>query len=67
MYARRPTYVLGYLIGMLEIEDMRAAYDKKFGKPAKPYIFYDRLLRIGALPPSLVRSELLGEPPRLVN
>jgi uncharacterized protein (DUF885 family) len=65
MYARRPTYVLGYLIGMLEIQDMRAAYDKKFGKPAKPHIFYDRLLRIGALPPSLVRSELLGEPPRL--
>jgi uncharacterized protein (DUF885 family) len=62
MYARRPTYVLGYLIGMLEIQEMRAAYEKKFGKPAKPHVFYDRLLRIGALPPSLVRAELLGEP-----
>jgi uncharacterized protein (DUF885 family) len=61
MYARRPTYVLGYLIGMLEIQEMRAAYEKKFGKPAKPHVFYDRLLRIGALPPSLVRAELLGE------
>jgi uncharacterized protein (DUF885 family) len=67
MYARRPTYVLGYLIGMLEIQDMRAAYEKKFGKPAKPHVFYDRLLRIGALPPSLVRAELLGEPPRLTH
>ena len=67
MYARRPTYVLGYLIGMLEIQDMRAAYDKKFGKPAKPHVFYDRLLRIGALPPSLVRAELLGDAPRLTH
>ncbi len=67
MYARRPTYVLGYLIGMLEIQDMRAAYHKTFGKPAKPHVFYDRLLRIGALPPSLVRAELLGEPPRLTQ
>jgi uncharacterized protein (DUF885 family) len=67
MYARRPTYVLGYLIGMLEIQDMRAAYEKKFGKPAKPHVFYDRLLRIGALPPSLVRAELLGEFPRLTH
>jgi uncharacterized protein (DUF885 family) len=67
MYARRPTYVLGYLIGMLEIQDMRAAYEKKFGKPAKPHVFYDRLLRIGSLPPSLVRAELLGEPLRVTH
>ena len=67
MYARRPTYVLGYLVGMLEIQEMRAAYEKKFGKPAKPHIFYDRLLRIGALPPSLVRAELLGEPVPLTH
>ena len=65
MYARRPTYVLGYLIGMIEIQEMRAAYEQKFGKPAKPHVFYDRLLRIGALPPSLVRAELLGDMSRL--
>jgi len=63
MYARRPTMVLGYLIGMMEIADMRAAYEKKFGKPATPKVFVDKLLRIGSLPPSLVRAELLGEPP----
>jgi uncharacterized protein (DUF885 family) len=63
MYARRPTMVLGYLIGMMEIADMRAAYEKKFGKPATPKVFFDKLLRIGSLPPSLVRAELLGEPP----
>jgi uncharacterized protein (DUF885 family) len=68
MYTRRPTMVLGYLIGMMEIADMRAAYERKFGKPATPKQFFDKLLRIGSLPPSLVRAELLGEPvPRLAH
>jgi uncharacterized protein (DUF885 family) len=67
MYARRPTMVLGYLIGMLEIADMRAAYEKKFGKPDKPKVFFDKLLRIGSLPPSLVRAELLGETSRVTH
>ena len=67
MYARRPTMVLGYLIGMMEIADMRAAYEKKFGKPATPKVFFDKLLRIGSLPPSLVRAELLGEPPPMTQ
>lgn len=62
MYTRRPTMVLGYLIGMLEIMDMRAAFEQKFGKPAAMSGFVDKLLRIGSLPPSLVRAELLGEP-----
>ncbi len=62
MYTRRPTMVLGYLIGMMEIADMRAAYERKYGRPAEPKQFFDRLLRIGSLPPSLVRAELLGEP-----
>ncbi len=62
MYTRRPTMVLGYLIGMMEITDMRAAYERKFGKPTTPKQFFDKLLRIGSLPPSLVRAELLGEP-----
>jgi uncharacterized protein (DUF885 family) len=67
MYARRPTMVLGYLIGMMEIADMRAAYEKKFGKPATPKVFFDKLLRIGSLPPSLVRAELLGETSRVTR
>ncbi len=67
MYARRPTMVLGYLIGMMEIADMRAAYEKKFGKPATPKLFFDKLLRIGSLPPSLVRAELLGETSRVTH
>jgi uncharacterized protein (DUF885 family) len=62
MYTRRPTTVLGYLIGMMEIADMRAAFEKKFGTPKTMDVFVDKLLRIGSLPPALVRAELLGEP-----
>jgi hypothetical protein len=62
MYTRRPTMVLGYLIGMLEIADMRAAFEKKYGTPKTMNVFVDKLLRIGSLPPALVRAELLGEP-----
>jgi uncharacterized protein (DUF885 family) len=50
--------VLGYLIGMMEITDMRAAWEKKFDKPATPKPFIDQLLRIGSLPASLVRAEV---------
>jgi uncharacterized protein (DUF885 family) len=62
MYTRRPTMVLGYLIGMLEIADMRAAFEKKYGAPKTMNVFVDKLLRIGSLPPALVRAELLDEP-----
>jgi uncharacterized protein (DUF885 family) len=67
MYTRRPTTVLGYLIGMMEIADMRAAFEKKFGTPKTMNVFVDKLLRIGSLPPALVRAELLGEPPPVVR
>jgi uncharacterized protein (DUF885 family) len=62
MYTRRPTVVLGYLIGMMEIADMRAAFEEKYGKPKTMDIFVDKLLKIGSLPPALVRAELLDEP-----
>lgn len=61
MYPRRPTMVLGYLIGMMEIQSIREAYYRRFGKPVHPKEFYDKLLRVGAIPPALVRAELLGE------
>lgn len=60
MYTRRPTMVLGYLIGMMEIQDIRERYYAKFGKPAKPKEFYDKLLSVGAIPPALVRRALIG-------
>jgi len=60
MYPRRPTYVLGYLIGMQEIEAIRDEYVQVHGAPSPPSVLYDRLLRIGSIPPALVREELLG-------
>ena len=58
MYIREPTYVLGYLIGMQEIAVIRSDYIEQFGAPEPPSQFYDKLLRIGSIPPSLVREEL---------
>lgn len=60
MYTERPTYVLGYLIGMQEIMSIREAWIAKFGEPSPPSEFYDQLLRVGAIPPVLVRESLLG-------
>lgn len=61
MYIRRPTYVLGYLIGMQELMAIREDYVRLYGEPSPPSQFYDQLLTIGSIPPALVREELLGE------
>jgi uncharacterized protein (DUF885 family) len=60
MYTVRPTYVLGYLIGMQEIEGIRDDYVTKYGEPSSPSEFYDRLLSVGAIPPALVRESLFA-------
>jgi uncharacterized protein (DUF885 family) len=60
MYTVRPTYVLGYLIGMQEIEGIRRDYIAKYGEPATPSEFYDRLLSVGSIPPALVRESLFA-------
>ncbi len=59
MYIRRPTYVLGYLIGMQELMAIREDYIQIHGEPVPPSEFYDQLLTIGSIPPALVRKELL--------
>ena len=61
MYVRNPTYVLGYLIGMQEIGKIRAEYITKYGEPQPPNLFNNRLLRIGAIPPALLREELFRD------
>jgi hypothetical protein len=48
---------------MLEIEEMCREWVERNGEPAEPRELYDELLRIGSLPPALVRAELLGEEP----
>jgi uncharacterized protein (DUF885 family) len=60
MYTVRPTYVLGYLIGMQEIEGIRKDYISKYGEPSPPSEFYDRLLSVGSIPPALVRESLFA-------
>jgi uncharacterized protein (DUF885 family) len=60
MYTVRPTYVLGYLIGMQEIEGIRRDYVAKYGEPTPPSEFYDRLLSVGSIPPALVRESLFA-------
>jgi uncharacterized protein (DUF885 family) len=60
MYTQRPTYVLGYLIGMQEIMSIREDWIEKNGEPDPPSQFYDALLTVGSLPPVLVRESLLG-------
>lgn len=62
MYPRRPTYVLGYLIGMQEIAAIRDAWVARHGEPDPPSVLWDAFLTTGAIPPALVRAELLGEP-----
>jgi len=61
MYTERPTYVLGYLIGMQEIMSIRDEYVARFGQPSPPSEFYDKLLRVGSIPPVLVREALFDE------
>lgn len=63
MYIRNPTYVLGYLIGMQEIEAIRAEYVARFGQPEPPSVLYNQLLRIGSIPPSLLKEELFARQP----
>src|SRR5690606_14697325 len=57
-YLRRPTRVLGYLLGMQEIAAIRDDWFAAFGEPSPLSDFYDRLLTVGAIPPALIREEL---------
>lgn len=62
MYPRRPTYVLGYLIGMQEIAAIHRDWIAAHGEPQPPSELWDAFLVAGGLPPALVRVELLNEP-----
>ena len=62
MYIRRPTYVLGYLIGMQELERIYTDWVSLHGEPDPPSRFFDSLLTVGSIPPALARADLLDEP-----
>lgn len=53
IYTYRPSYAIGYMIGLREILDIRAGYDGDLRS------FHDRMLRLGSIPFPMVR-ELMG-------
>jgi uncharacterized protein (DUF885 family) len=55
----RPGYFIGYFMGLSEILKMRDAYREARGSAFTLKDFHDRLLRIGSMPPALVREVLL--------
>ncbi len=61
MIPQRPTYVLGYLIGMQEIDRLRHDWIADNGEPEPPAELWDAFLTAGGIPPALIRAELLGE------
>ncbi|MEI6244653.1 MAG: DUF885 domain-containing protein [Acidobacteriota bacterium] len=57
----RPGYFIGYFMGMSEILKMRDEYRRARGPAFTLKEFHDRLLRIGSMPPALVREVLLHD------
>ena len=55
-----PGYFIGYFIGMTEILAMRKDYKEKMGADFSLRDFHERLLKIGSMPPSLVRESLMN-------
>ena len=56
----RPGYFIGYFMGMIEILKMREEYRKLMGNNYKISDFHEKLLKIGNMPPSLMKQELLN-------
>ena len=56
----RPGYFIGYFMGMIEILKMREEYKKLIGNNYKISDFHEKLLKIGNMPPSLMRQELFN-------
>jgi uncharacterized protein (DUF885 family) len=57
----RPGYFIGYFMGLSEILRMRDDYRLARGPAFTLKDFHDRLLRIGSMPPALVREALLHD------
>jgi uncharacterized protein (DUF885 family) len=57
----RPGYFIGYFMGMSEILKMREEYRQARGTAFTLKDFHDRLLKIGSMPPALVRETLMHD------
>ena len=60
-YALKPTYVLAYTVGRLQLEELLAQYQLRMGDKGSLHDFHDRLLSYGSTPFSIVGPELLGD------
>jgi uncharacterized protein (DUF885 family) len=58
-YTMTPTQPLAYLIGKLELVALRDEAQRRLGPAFDLADFHARLLALGALPPALLREELL--------
>ena len=56
----RPGYFIGYFMGMIEILKMREEYKKLIGNNYKISDFHEKLLKIGNMPPSLMKQDLFN-------
>ena len=56
----RPGYFIGYFIGMTEILKMREDYKKIKGDKFNISEFHEKLLKIGNMPPSLMKKALFN-------
>lgn len=57
----RPGYFIGYFMGLSEILKMRDEYRQARGAAFTLKDFHDRLLKIGSMPPALVREVLMHD------
>jgi len=58
--AQRPIYRLGYFLGMTEILKMREEYRARTGSAFRLADFHERLLKVGNMPPALMREGLMA-------
>ena len=56
----RPGYFIGYFIGMTEILKMREEYKKIKGDQYSISEFHEKLLKVGNMPPSLMKESLFN-------
>jgi uncharacterized protein (DUF885 family) len=58
--AENPGYRIGYCMGMSEILKMREEFKQRMGDRFSLSDFHERLLRVGSMPPALMREGLMA-------
>lgn len=58
--AEAPGYRIGYFMGMSEILKMREEFKQRMGARFSLSDFHERLLKVGSMPPTLMRDALMG-------